>query len=290
MAVVMTANELARKCIDIADNYKTLYVYACFGAPMTASNKNRYCNNTDYNRQAARTKMIRNASSDTFGFDCVNLIKGILWGWKGLRNDQYGGARYATNGVPDTNADGFIQRCSGVTTDFSKIQVGEAVWMKGHIGIYVGNGLAVECTPKWKNCVQKTAVGNIGTKAGYNTRTWTKHGKIPWVSYANAGTTVTNTTKKTAHGNPYNYPKSNVACGYKTHHYHVIKRGVEGIKACQWDLQRLGLYNDKIDGFYGRITESAVKQFQRTHKDKNGRPLEVDGYAGPLTRDALQRA
>ena len=28
-----------------------------------------------------------------------------------------------------------------------------------------------------------TAVGNIGAKSGYNTRTWTKHGKLPYVTY-----------------------------------------------------------------------------------------------------------
>lgn len=58
------------------------------------------------------------------------------------------------------------------------------VWTTGHIGIYIGDGLAVECTPKWKNCVQITAVGNIGSKAGYNTRTWKKHGHIPYVEYS----------------------------------------------------------------------------------------------------------
>ena len=55
--------------------------------------------------------------------------------------------------------------------------------MKGHIGIYIGNGLAVECTPAWKNKVQITAVGNIGKKTGYNTRTWTNHGKLNFIKY-----------------------------------------------------------------------------------------------------------
>ena len=68
--------------------------------------------------------------------------------------------------------------------------VGEAVWMSGHIGIYIGDGLAVECSPKWENKVQITAVGNIGSKAGYNTRTWTKHGKLPYVDYSESGTTT----------------------------------------------------------------------------------------------------
>ena len=76
-----------------------------------------------------------------------------------------------------------IKLCSNVTTDFSKIEVGEAVWCSGHIGVYIGDGLAVECTPAWKNKVQITAVKNMGTKSGYNARTWTKHGKLPYVDY-----------------------------------------------------------------------------------------------------------
>ena len=72
----MTNKELAAKVKDIALHYRTLYVNGCFGAPLTASNKQRYCNNNDYNRDPSRQKMIKAASADTFGFDCVCLIKG----------------------------------------------------------------------------------------------------------------------------------------------------------------------------------------------------------------------
>jgi len=34
--------------------------------------------------------------------------------------------------------------------------------------------------------VQITAVKNMGTKSGYNARTWTKHGKLPYIEYDNA--------------------------------------------------------------------------------------------------------
>lgn len=83
---MMTNKELAAKLIDVAKNYKTLYVMGCFGAPMTASNKKHYTQNHEYNRRPERTAMINAASADTFGFDCVCLIKGILWGWKGDKN------------------------------------------------------------------------------------------------------------------------------------------------------------------------------------------------------------
>lgn len=53
----------------------------------------------------------------------------------------------------------------------------------GHWGLYIGDGLAVECTPIWYNGVQITGVGNIGVKGGYNSRVWKKHGKLPWVDY-----------------------------------------------------------------------------------------------------------
>lgn len=181
--MIKTAKELAAACLKVAKNFKTLYVMGCFGAPMNSRNKERYCNNHDYNRDSDRRAMIRAASADTFGFDCVCLIKGLLWGWEGDTGDIYGGAGYACNGVPDIGANQIIKVCADVSTDFSTIAVGELVWMDGHAGIYIGDGLAVECTPRWANCVQVTAVHNIGKKAGYNGRSWTKHGKLPYVSY-----------------------------------------------------------------------------------------------------------
>lgn len=173
--------EFVNKLIDVAKNYKTLYVMGCFGAPMTASNKTRYINHHEYNRRTKPKKCIEAAASDTFGFDCVNLIKSILWGWNGDKSKTYGGAKYATNGVPDVSADGMIKKCFDVSTDFSHLEIGEAVWCPGHIGIYIGDGLAVECTPAWKNCVQITACNC--TKQGYNKRVWTKHGKLPYIAY-----------------------------------------------------------------------------------------------------------
>lgn len=181
MSKVMKASEFVKKLTDIAKNYKTLYVMGCFGAPMTNANKTRYCNNHEYNTQSSRTKFIKAASADTFGFDCVNLIKGVLWGWCGDKKKTYGGAKYAVNGVPDIGADTMIVKCSDISTNFDKIEVGEAVWTNGHIGVYIGDGLAVECTPAWKNCVQITACNC--KKTGYNTRNWKKHGKLPYIEY-----------------------------------------------------------------------------------------------------------
>lgn len=207
MSKIMTAEALVAKCIDIAKNHKTLYVMGCFGAPLTGANVNRYCGNHSYNKAPERTAMIKavaNQNPPVYGFDCVNLIKGILWGWSGDAAKTYGGAKYVTGGVPDINADTMITKCLDVsTTKWTDMLPGEAVWCAGHIGVYIGEGLAAECTPAWKNRVQITAVANIGTRSGYNARRWTKHGRLPWVDYAEA----------TAGGNTGEGPQDTLTAG-----------------------------------------------------------------------------
>lgn len=269
--MIKTGKELATACLNVAQNYNTLYVLGCFGAPMTAKNKERYTKNLDYNAKEARKKMILAASEDTFGFDCVCLIKGLLWGWEGDIGNVYGGAKYASNGVPDIGADQIIEKCSSVSTDFSQIQVGELLWTKGHVGIYIGDGLAVECTPAWKNCVQVTAVHNIGKKTAYNGRKWTKHGKLPYVTYEADATPA-----KPAPS----IVKVNIITGLPT-----LKKGSRGmsVKALQTLLKGygydLGTYG--IDSSFGSATEAAVKEFQ----EKVG--LEADGEVGAKTWAAL---
>lgn len=183
--MIRTGKELAAAAKAVALNRKTLYVMGCFGAPLTSANRTRYSQNHSYNRQPSRTAKIKAASSNTFGFDCVGLIKGLLWGWNGSKGKTYGGATYTANSVPDINADTMIKRCTDVSTSFSGIQPGEVVWTEGHIGVYIGNGLAVEATPSWADRVQITAVLNIGKKTGYNGRRWKKRGKLPYISYTN---------------------------------------------------------------------------------------------------------
>ena len=180
--IVMDNTEFVRRAVDAAQNHKTLYVMCCFGAPMNSTNKARYTSNHPFNAQTSRKNKINEASYDTFGFDCVCFIKGLLWGWNDNVNWIYGGAVYKSNWVDDDTFYGMLAQCVGVSSNFSNIVPGEMVYMPGHVGIYIGEGLAVECTPIWKDGVQITAVGNIGNKIGYNTRTWQKHGKLRFIN------------------------------------------------------------------------------------------------------------
>lgn len=243
---IETAQQLADACRD-AVTHRSLYVYGCFGAPMTAENQDRAIRAYAYNRSLSRQKKIRAATPETFGFDCSGLIKGLLWGWEADASKAHGGAVYGSNHVPDQNADTIIGCCSDVSEDFGTVLVGEAVWLPGHIGIYVGDGLAVESSPKWGDGVQVTACNC--KKEGYHTRNWKKHGKLPYVTYE----------KPCSVGLP------------------ALHRGMTGetVKTLQRMLFAMGYpigSKNPVDGSFGPKTEAAVCSFQKEKRlDVNGR-------------------
>jgi hypothetical protein len=47
----------------------------------------------------------------SWNFDCVILVKALLWGWHEDKNVAHGGAVYLSNGVPDVDADTLITLC-----------------------------------------------------------------------------------------------------------------------------------------------------------------------------------
>lgn len=181
----MKSTEFVQKVKNIATRVNTVYACGMFGQPITEKSiKDKAKQYPKWYTEKKQAMLRGLIGKNYFGFDCVCLIKGVMWGFNADPTKTYGGATYASNGVRDLNETQMFNTCSGISTDFSKIEVGEAVWTTGHIGVYIGDGLAVECTPKWANKVQITAVGNIGAKSGYNTRIWKKHGKLPFIDYA----------------------------------------------------------------------------------------------------------
>ena len=289
---VMNSNEFVNKMKDIANNYKTLYVLGCLGAPMNITNKRRYTNNNSYNKR--RASIINSATADTFGFDCVCLIKGVLWGWNGDKNKNYGGATYCSNGVPDVGADQIMKYCTGVSTNFNNIKVGEVVHMSGHVGVYIGDGLVVECTPKWENDVQITALENIGKKAGYNSRKWTNHGKLEWIEYVNPEPSdkyvtgervkVWQTVMDRVYKCGLDVDGSYGPISQKMANKHQLyKKAFVGLRIRNdyvvWLQRRLKEleYSIVVDGSFWKDTDKIVRQFQ---KDRN---LKVDGYVGKDT-------
>ncbi len=261
--MIQTGKELAAACEQVAKNNKTLYVLGAFGWPMNATNIRRALNGYGFNRNSDRAEKINAADENTFGFDCVCFIKALLWGWTGDNSKNYGGATYASNGVPDIDESTMLECCREISTDFSKISVGEVLWQPGHIGVYIGNGLAVECTYRWKDGVQITAVHNISVKKNYNGRTWEKHGKLPWLHYEEI------------------VPVSN---GF-TLPFVLVKNGNSGefVEAIQMLLIGKGYRcgSTGVDGKFGNNTEKAVKAYQEDYG------LQVDGIVGKETLESL---
>lgn len=192
--------QLMAKAYEILRHYNTCYLYGGIGQIVTQSVVNakakQYPSFYTSARKANYTQYI-NSSKRYWGFDCVNLYKSILWGWNGDESKSFGGAKYASNGVPDASADGLFSYCTGKSsTGWDNMMIGEALWMSGHFGLYVGNGKCIECSPRWNriglgtswgeewNGVMLTAVSNCSNHpTDLHTRKWTKHGKLPYIQY-----------------------------------------------------------------------------------------------------------
>ena len=148
--------------------------FAPYLPPMTPANKKRYTQNHSYNRQVDRTAMINAASTDTFGFDCVCLIKGVLWGWRGDKNAIYGGATYTSNGVPDIGADTMYENATEKGTIDTLPEIpGLALWHSGHIGIYIGGGKVIHAANTHAGVI-------ISDVSGSGFTHWLK---IPYITY-----------------------------------------------------------------------------------------------------------
>lgn len=128
----------------------------------------------------------------SWNFDCVILVKAILWGWNENKNHAHGGAVYGSNGVYDDSADTIINRCKNVSSSFKNIVPGELLYMAGHVGIYIGDGQVIECTAAWEGKVLYSKIDNSGNRSrnGIYAGKWLKHGKLPYIEYSIQDTTT----------------------------------------------------------------------------------------------------
>ncbi|MCL2812889.1 MAG: hypothetical protein FWD25_13505, partial [Clostridia bacterium] len=101
--------------------------------------------------------------------DCVGLIKWALWSNGGTCKAVDG-----SNGVPDTTADGMYKlNTESGSIDSIPDTPGLIVWKNGHIGVYVGDGIAVEARG-WDFGVVQTKIVD---------RSWTHWAKLKFIAY-----------------------------------------------------------------------------------------------------------
>lgn len=97
--------------------------------------------------------------------DCVGLIKSYLW---------WDGSETVYDSATDKSADGTFELAKekGPINTIPEIQ-GICLWKKGHVGVYIGNGLVIEA--------KGTLYGVIQT--ALNSSNWTHWFKHPFIQY-----------------------------------------------------------------------------------------------------------
>jgi len=153
----------------------------------------------------------------------------------------------------DRTADAFIGQC--VETGYINTlpeKPGICLWKPGHIGIYIGNGKAIEAR----------GVNYGVTETAVQGRGWVKWGLLADVDY------TAESVAKFALGRLLKYAKARMMRG-------------DDVKELQTALKRAGYDPGPIDGIFGSRTEKAVWAFQHV------KGLVVDGIVGPKTAAAL---
>lgn len=97
--------------------------------------------------------------------DCVGLIKGYLW-----TND----GKLTYNASQDKDVSGMLAQCNAIGSVKNIPEVaGMLVFMKGHVGVYIGNGEVIEA--------RGHKYGVVKTKL--KERPWEVFGRLKWLEY-----------------------------------------------------------------------------------------------------------
>lgn len=283
--IIMASDELVRR-LEVLANQKTFYRnkwnynVGLIAPPKSEKDFKDMRNNikknyNPYNEQAK-------------SFDCSNLIKSLLNGYD-VNKQDVGYYQADLSNTGDCNEYGLLKQCSGISTDFSKLKLGQPalLYMQGHVATYLGKEVVmglkrynvIECTTNFGGGVVYSWVDPDGTrracKGGAKPQKdhYTQWGLFtPWVSYTVQPVQPTQ-------------PKVDVR-KYPVLRFTKDKKGRYTTRG-EWVLKLQKLLYDKgydpngLDSVFGPGCEKAVRQYQRD----NG--LDPDGIVGPLTWNKL---
>lgn len=260
-----TAEGLARfaeKCAAV----NTPYIYATYGAILTerklAEVKKLYPERmSDKRYQYARTHYVGKQTED-----CYGLVKRYRWTGGDEENPAITDPpKYDSR--TDVNADTAYQKANvkGTIRTIPEVR-GLIVWKKGHVGVYLGNGLVAEA--------RGFDFGTVISKL--SDRPFTHWFQDIWINYDQP------------EPQPQPTPGGEYDVKVKT-----LKRNADGsamvdpnVLVFQSMMNTLKITDDEgkslvCDSHYGKRSEQACKRFQ----SKKG--LAVDGKCGPKTWDRI---
>lgn len=226
------------------------YIWGTAGEKWTAEKQKELEKTTDANRAQGRqygSKWIGHRVAD-----CSGLFS---WAFRQLGGSIYHGSdtmyrKYCVN-------KGELSK--GKRTDRGTLKPGTAVFVwngssYSHVGLYAGGGIVIEA--------MSTLKGVTTTKV--TAGKWTHWGEVTGVDYA---------------GDNAELRMQNAELNAENRQ--TIRKGCKGetVAEMQGILERLGydLGSCGVDGDFGRMTEKAVKAFQKDHG------LKTDGICGPKT-------
>ncbi len=145
------------------------YVWGTFGQILTESVLHSKAK--QYPTQVGTYKNYLKKHLGTPTCDCIGLIKWFFW------QNKDGGVTYQSGGMADINANMLFDKAQtkGTIKTMPEIK-GLAVWRRGHIGIYIGNGYVIEA--------KGTRYGVVKSKL--SDCSFTHWCKIPGITYRNS--------------------------------------------------------------------------------------------------------
>lgn len=168
------------------------YWYGCFGNIATKSLHSTKAKQYPYYYDQSRYKV---KYADQYGqrvHDCIGLIKGYLWSDTPTSVPKY-------NSAQDVSANGMLGKCTkhGKISTLPEV-AGVLLFMKGHVGVYIGGGYAIEAKGHDSGVVKTKVAG----------RGWTDWGFCPWITYESTSTeTSASSSGNTASSGVQYFPK-----------------------------------------------------------------------------------
>lgn len=193
----------------------------------------------------------------SYGYvDCSGLIYSYVGGGARVTEDMlYSSPEsgYVSDGVPDIP--------------------GIGLWQPGHVGVYVGGGMAVDA---------RDEISNVCYSA-VSSKSWVMWFKVAGVSYggsdSNDNSSVANDNQSTENTSTSKDTDSQTVSQQDT----ALSRGSQGsdVNALQERLKALGYFTENTTNYFGSITESALMEFQ------SAAGLSATGVYDDETKNAL---
>jgi len=159
---------------------------------------------------------------------------------------------------------------------------GLGLWQPGHVGVYVGNGMAVDARDEVSNMCYSAV----------SSKDWVMWFKVAGISYNDSSdyTNVTNDDQYTNSTDTTYYSDDSedneqylVYTEDDEYLFEVLSLGSQGqeVYSLQRRLKALGYFNDDPSGFFGYLTQTALIDFQQAAE------LAQTGELDKETHDAL---